>query len=174
MPLAALRPVHWTVDESGRPLVRVSIPNCHRPAVLLGEDYAALMLAGVSPNWFINQNGRKLWYVRTPVGVNGRPDTVARLILGVGKGARVKYVDGNRLNLRRENLYVEQTRRLKKASGASASDNATASPENGSHRRNRSSLSWVQPLTAQIETAVSRTTMVALILAEAAHADVLG
>jgi hypothetical protein len=123
MPLAALRPVHWTLDDSGRPLVQVSIPNCHRPAVLLGEDYAALMLAGVSPNWFINQNGRKLWYVRTPVGVNGRPDTVARLILGASNGARVKYVDGNRLNLRRENLYVEQTRcskRLPRAASQSA------------------------------------------------------
>ena len=70
-------------------------------------DYNALMLAGVSDQWFLHSNGQRHSYVRTTMVGHG--DTlfmVARLIVGGEYGTRVRYQDGNSLNLRRSNLIV--------------------------------------------------------------------
>lgn len=77
-------------------------------------DRERVTALGVSPVWRLNGNGRGLIYVRAhapkSLGV-GNIVQVARVILGPPRGCVVKYLDGNRLNLRRSNLSIAKTTR---------------------------------------------------------------
>jgi len=113
------RPIYFT-DPDGTPCVRVPLSNGRDHAELLADDYAALIARGVTGNWQhnipnrISRDGRRSYvqcYVprRTPSRKGNRWTalTVARLILDAPKGRRVRYRDGNTLNLRRSNLYLQ-------------------------------------------------------------------
>lgn len=107
MPKPQPQPEHFT-DEQGQSCVRVRLSRRDACAELYAEDYAALTASGVSPFWFLCWNKRDgVQYVRASVpGDNKR--AVARLITGAGKGEQVTHRDGNRLNLRRDNLQVSR------------------------------------------------------------------
>lgn len=94
-------------DENGQRCVRVPLANSAAEAVTYWETYWDLIGSGVSALWGCNynrggQHGER--YVKARVG--GKPQTIARLILKAGPGEVVHYRDGNRLNLRPDNLYV--------------------------------------------------------------------
>lgn len=65
------------------------------------EDYELLMSLGVSPNW---QCAGGSVVARTPKG----PMLVGRILTDAKAGQQVRYLDGNPLNLRRENLIIKQ------------------------------------------------------------------
>jgi hypothetical protein len=99
----------FTTDAGGQRLVRVSLANTDQRAMLYAEDYQRLMDAGFSSCWAVTSTGGRFQYVlanaRNPQD-GKRSITIARLVAKAGKGQRVTYVDGDRLNLRGENLAI--------------------------------------------------------------------
>jgi hypothetical protein len=73
-------------------------------AYLLPEDFELLVKLGLSTQWNLNPLG----YVTAPCArAPGANVSVARVLLDCGPGQRVSYLDGNKLNLRRENLKLK-------------------------------------------------------------------
>lgn len=104
----------YTTDQDGQRLAHVELANTDHRATLYAEDYQRLIAAGFSSCWSLTDVGRGLRYVLcsartlTPGRKGRRSMTVARLVAEAGRGQQVRYLDGNRLNLRRENLAFEQ------------------------------------------------------------------
>lgn len=93
----------FTTEVDGGEVVVVPLAN-GQSAMLDRADWDDLRARGLSPNWTYNDNGEGLGYVRCAGGEN--LVIVARVILGAGKAAAVRYRNGDRTNLRRRNLYV--------------------------------------------------------------------
>lgn len=110
----ARREVRHATDLDGKAIVLVSLANHDRPAKLLAEDFAAIVEAGYTDQWTFNSNGIRHAYVRCYAATRGRLATVARLIVAPRKGYRVRYIDGDRLNLRGDNLQQVRGARPKK------------------------------------------------------------
>lgn len=91
----------------GSRIAEVPLPR-GRTVVIDGADFDRLLEGGVSPAWFLNGNGKGLHYVRAQARRFGVPNLVqvARLITEPPPGCTVRYLDGNRLNLRRANLAI--------------------------------------------------------------------
>lgn len=101
-------PIH-TMDRDGRAIVLVPLANHAQPARLFAEDFDRLMEGGVGHLWTLNSNGQGNWYVRACSStVFDNIVTVARLIADAGRGQCVRYADGNRLNLRADNLSIDR------------------------------------------------------------------
>lgn len=103
-------PTTFTTDADGQRLAHVALANTDQRATLYAEDLDRLLAAGWSPYWhWCETNGRHHYVLvraYTPDGTRSRTMTVARLIAGAGKQQRVVYIDGDRANLRRENLCI--------------------------------------------------------------------
>ncbi|MFK2904839.1 hypothetical protein ISP17_12820 [Dyella ginsengisoli] len=99
----------FTADADGNRLAHIALAHTHERATLYAEDYERVLAQGFSPYWAIASTGGRHRYVlvqaRSPSNI-GRSLTVARLVAQAGKGQRVGYADGDRLNLRRENLVL--------------------------------------------------------------------
>ena len=98
------------LDRDGQQIVLVPLANHDAPAKLLSEDWDYLGRQGISTQWTYNDNNRNRQYVRCPMRRQGNLETVARLITGAERGDVVSYLDGDRLNLRRDNLRVRAVR----------------------------------------------------------------
>jgi len=100
-------PTTFTTDAHGQRLAHVALANTSQRATLYAEDLERLIAAGWSPYWSLTNTGARFLYVLTgaanPRG-RKRSVTVARLIAQPAKGFRVQYIDGDRCNLRRDNL----------------------------------------------------------------------
>jgi hypothetical protein len=75
------------------------------------DDLARILSLGISPAWSLNSNGGRQRYVRAQAPrALGVPSLVqvARVIMEPPSGRVLKYRDGNRLNLRRANFYLEE------------------------------------------------------------------
>lgn len=95
------RPVRLFV-EGGRSMVAVPLARDGKnEAIISHDDYSNLISLGVYPNWQLRGGSVASRCLDGPV-------LVARVLLGIGEGERVRYLDGDRLNLRRENLKVVQ------------------------------------------------------------------
>lgn len=75
-------------------------------AVIYKEDYVFLThILGLSATWRLHPNG----YVMAPCSrSSGSSVTVARVLIDTGPGETIRYLDGDKLNLRRCNLNVIQ------------------------------------------------------------------
>lgn len=81
-------------------------------ALVNRDDYEELRALSVPSRWFVNVNSKGIPYVRCQLDQG--PTIVARLIVRAKVGEIVKYHDGDRFNLTRDNLFV-----VTKARGAS-------------------------------------------------------
>lgn len=109
------RQVRHTRDYDGKAIALVRLGNRPAFAKILEEDFRTIQEAGFTDRWFINDNGNGNAYVRCGAAqVRGNVGTVARLIMEPPKGYQVRYRDGDRLNLRRDNLKLEKGARPKK------------------------------------------------------------
>jgi len=98
-------------DPCGRPIVRVQLARL--PGIFAtvdADDYDSWVAAGLSTNWYLNASGsgsssRLMFSLTTAAGSMAG---VARYLLRAGAGERVRYLDGDRLNLRRSNLGLTQ------------------------------------------------------------------
>jgi hypothetical protein len=77
--------------------VQVPLINSDLMATVDEQDFKDLLAREVSPRWRLGEN-KKVYATRNRI--------VARLIMGAGKKRIVKYVDGDRTNLRRSNLTL--------------------------------------------------------------------
>jgi len=102
-------PTSYTTDAHGQRLAHVAMANTGQRATLYADDLDRLLAAGFSAHWHWCKTNPRFRYVlasaRTPAGEQ-RSITIARLIAGAGKGQVVKYIDGDRANLRRDNLRI--------------------------------------------------------------------
>lgn len=98
------------VDPDGLVIVHVPLAS-GQVATAEARDFKELMLSGLSDQWQMNRDGKRgangeyHWYVRA-AGGGTKMVMVARRILGDRGRTRVRYRDGNPLNLRRSNLYM--------------------------------------------------------------------
>jgi hypothetical protein len=99
----------YTTDANGQQLVHVALANTDQRATLHAEDFHRWLDAGFSRYWSFVSTGGQNQYVlanaRSPTN-SLRSLTVARWIAKAGRGQLVSYADGDRLNLRRDNLEL--------------------------------------------------------------------
>lgn len=93
---------YWT-DKAGIELVSLKLGNVDQEAVLLRSDFEALQKIGLSYSWSLTDTG---YVIASERNAKGRQVTVSRCILGAGPGQTVRFRDGDKLNLRRENLVL--------------------------------------------------------------------
>ncbi len=104
----SLSPTHirFAPDEHGEEIAYLTMRSCGTEVELYARDLAALARKGVSWNWHLNTaRGNGYVSVHDPDHL-GQKQGVARLIALAGRGEAVRYRDGNRLNLRADNLYL--------------------------------------------------------------------
>lgn len=93
----------YAKDRDGKDIVLVPLANHSEPAKLLKDDFERLTSMGLTTSWTFNNDGKGHSYVRTHAP-GSNLITVARAVADVGRGRCIHYRDGNRLNLRRDNL----------------------------------------------------------------------
>ncbi|MDP3898085.1 MAG: hypothetical protein Q8Q62_15555 [Mesorhizobium sp.] len=99
-----------TTDEHRRDVVKVPLDEAGRHwATMDAEDFDRLHAAGLTGVFFLVNNGNGNLYVRAACrGVSGGQITVARAILGLGKGEIVCYRGSDRTDLRRRSIHSER------------------------------------------------------------------
>jgi hypothetical protein len=122
----------YTRDEDGLEVAQVPLRDRSHAvigrAVIERDGLEALQAAGVPTPWFLNTSSSGNAYVNAPDRVHkGRSLPVARTVLGTGKGTVVRYRDGNRLNLKRSNLYLAKHAAAKGKTPLGGSDFAETS-----------------------------------------------
>lgn len=107
-------PIIFTTDSEGRCLAHVALAETNQRTTLYAEDLERILAEGWSPFWSYTSTNKtaphRKYVLVHAIGANGRRRslTVARLIAKASKGQRVKYADGDRLNLCPENLLVKK------------------------------------------------------------------
>lgn len=98
------RPIEL-IHEGARVLARVSLGRSGTKfAEIWRDDWEFLRKLGTPENWnSVGSNGHVT--VCTP-RASGNHIAVGRILLNAGPGETVRYLDGNPLNLRRENLRL--------------------------------------------------------------------
>jgi len=100
-----LRNVTRMIDPNGQPVVKVPLANTELVATVDSDSYDKLIETGISTNWNFNKaSPKENGYVRT--ALNGSRVCVARLIVQAKPKENVHYLNGDTLDLRKENLYV--------------------------------------------------------------------
>lgn len=98
------RPVHITGDQKKGFLVHVPLArDGEQEAILDLDDYNELVSLKVYPNWSLRGGNVS---ARIPGGASV---LIARVLTDANPGQRVVYRDGDRLNLRRENLSCSES-----------------------------------------------------------------
>ncbi len=103
--------VLFTTDTDGASIVVVTNPKGESFKVL-AEDWPSLS-ADFGDIWFVNANSNGRPYFRrhdpnAPLGKGGRPQiTLQRAVMRAKRGQRVKFIDGDTSNCRRDNLEVQ-------------------------------------------------------------------
>lgn len=103
----------FTIDPDGNRLAHLPLAHTSERATLYADDYERVVADGYSPCWsFASTGGRQKYVLVNARSPNNAPRsfTVARLVAEAGKGQLVSYADGDRLNLRRENLLLHEGR----------------------------------------------------------------
>jgi hypothetical protein len=95
-------------DHFGRTFFRIPLSGRDgegRYALVDGDGARALRKAGARSLFLVTDNRGNSYvsFLRLP---SRRPMTAARCVTGDPRGHRVEYVNGDRLDLRRENLHV--------------------------------------------------------------------
>ena len=124
----------FTTDADGQELAHVALANTQQRATLYAEDYKQLMDDGWSPYWSLTNTGGRFEYVLIHAhGPTGRRRTItlARLIAQAAKKQQVTYADGDRTNLRRDNLLIVRDGGSAKAHASALRPRKDAAPHRG-------------------------------------------
>lgn len=104
------------IDGYGTSVLKVPLDDYSNNFALVDEaDYQRLFNSGVTPNWFLNGDGKGRVYVRAGSWRDGKASVIqiARAIVR-GEGSRVvHYINGDRLDLRSNNLRLSRSRAVK-------------------------------------------------------------
>ena len=94
-------------DHSGRELVSLPVKGTDDRVVTEAALWRnAVRRYGLSGRLYWTEDGKGYRYLAATVPGTGSHTTLARLLLGRPRGYRVTYVDGDRANLRPENLRL--------------------------------------------------------------------
>src|SRR5258708_6961838 len=77
-------------DDDGVPIISIPIANSNKPAILYQEDFDLLLSLNIDPRWTFNAN---LVLERGQL-------PIARILFDAKAGEKVRYKDGNSLNLK--------------------------------------------------------------------------
>lgn len=100
------RTIRYTTDFNGREIVKVGLAQA-RECTLDKADFEQLMGLGISPIWSCTKPKGVLCWARKWK----RWISLARVIVDAGPRSNVIFADGNRLNLRNNNLVTTSDRR---------------------------------------------------------------
>lgn len=98
-------------EENGKTVYWVPLGKSGKSAPIYQEDYEALLGYGVSKTW---NDGLYSYVSAYCPNIPGSRVIVARVLLNAGEGQTVRYLDGDRTNLRRENLILMKDSRAKR------------------------------------------------------------
>lgn len=105
-------------DEGGRNCVRVPLdPYGRAYATVTDHDYRRIKATGIDSPWYLNRNDRGQKYVRigVPDGKGGTTLVMAaRLVTDAGPRSTVYFRNGDRLDLRPENLHEHHKGKAKR------------------------------------------------------------
>jgi hypothetical protein len=109
------RPIE-VADEGGRALARVPLGrnNKYEPqryVEIWKDDFDFLVKLGLSPNWACYRVKDNRYVTAATRNIERSRALVARVLLDANAGEIIRYVDGNTLNLRRENLRLVESKR---------------------------------------------------------------
>lgn len=111
------RNIRIAVDaETGKPLAFVPLGSWggakQKEAILFLEDYERLINNGLSGNWSCHSGSYVAVTIYDKETRATRKVLINRVLMGAKVGERVRYKNGNPLDLRRSNLQLEQTHGL--------------------------------------------------------------
>lgn len=93
-------------DPDGRIVVGVLLPKSGQRAWIFQSDYDRIVATHGHAGWYLNSNNHGVSYVRLDHPQTRRTTTVARLVAGDFPRSAIRYRDGNRQNLRSNNLEM--------------------------------------------------------------------
>lgn len=96
------------LDADGKKIVYIPLASTTERVRMQQFDFERLMQLGFSRFWFLSSNGRGPAYVRCKGKTDGGQFSLARLLMRPRSNQVVRYRDGNPLNLRRDNLYLDE------------------------------------------------------------------
>lgn len=101
----------FTIDADGQELAHIALTGSTERATMYAEDYRRIAEIGWSTHWSLVRTAGKNKYVLANVRAlagHRRTITVARLVMAAQRGERVSHIDGDKLNLRRDNLSLRK------------------------------------------------------------------
>jgi hypothetical protein len=98
---------HYT-DDQGNKLASIPLVNSPKRVEMYEEDLKGLIDRGIPLMWKLSL-GRAFI-----IGKRGKGTTVARYVVDAGNNEKVRFVDGNGLNMRRENLHVTTFKEMRR------------------------------------------------------------
>jgi hypothetical protein len=96
---------HHTFDACQQPVVHVPTSD-GGSAIVDANTYERLIQAGIPSHWTVASDGDDRFYVRCRH--NGQMQTVSRLIMDASPSILIRYRNGNRRDLRMNNLQAIQ------------------------------------------------------------------
>lgn len=93
---------HFKNPDGNEHVVQVPLDHNEKPATIYEDDFKLLMDMGVSPRW--SYNASTMGHVK--VSCNNKLLSIARILVDAGKGQKVQFLNGDRTDLRRDNLVV--------------------------------------------------------------------
>ncbi len=100
-------PEYFT-DSEGRRLVRLQVHGSEAPAITDADLYDnAIRRYGLTGTLYMSGDGKGNRYVVATIPGTGSHSPIARLLLDRPKGYRVRYYDGDPLNLLPENFRLD-------------------------------------------------------------------
>jgi hypothetical protein len=106
--------VTHAIAPDGAEIVYIALANHTEPATILREDFDEFQARGLSLLWTLNSNGHGNSYVKMGASMTkGNLVQVGRIIARARGKTMVRYLDGNRLNMKRGNLALRACRGAK-------------------------------------------------------------
>lgn len=106
--------ITFATEANGSRIALIPLANTQRKAIIDADDIETLRSKGVSLAFHLNSNGSNHSYVRAPRSKRNKVMVVRAITDAKPYEEHVHYRDGNRENLRRENLIVCPGRRCTK------------------------------------------------------------
>jgi hypothetical protein len=113
--------IRWTDEGPGGDVLSVPLSKCGKTAMICAEDFQRTVLEHGDGPWFLNDDGKGHSYVRMTSRIFGNNFSVARAVIGDNRQMVARYRNGDRTDLRRENVWPEgRKRQTARVTGAAA------------------------------------------------------
>jgi hypothetical protein len=120
-----------TDDKPSGNFLSIPLSNSGETATVCAEDFQSIILEHGDAPWLLNSNGSGRYaYVRMWSSSLRNIFSVARAVIGDNRRAVARYRNGDRTDLRRENVWPESRKKhIARVTGATAGANRNAEAE---------------------------------------------